>query len=178
MKAIVDAMAKSGLSFCFSCLVASTRSSSPSLAWCALPRRHTKVERFPKPLSLMPRQGKPGIQRENVREETMNDKRRHHDMGGLEAGPVDQSEHDKAPWEKRVDALMRLLSDQQRRMIRVDELRRAIEDLGPDVYDRYSYYERWMSAITELMLEKGVITVAELGERMAIVEAREQEARR
>lgn len=108
----------------------------------------------------------------------MNDKRRHHDMGGLEAGPVDRSEHDKAPWEKRVDALMRLLSDQQRRMIRVDELRRAIEDLGPDVYDRYSYYERWMSAITELMLEKGVITVAELGERMAIVEAREQEARR
>ena len=108
----------------------------------------------------------------------MNDKRRHHDMGGLEAGPVDRSEHDKAPWEKRVDALMRLLSDQQRRMIRVDELRRAIEDLGPDVYDRYSYYERWMAAITELMLEKGVITVAELGERMAVVEAREQEARR
>jgi len=108
----------------------------------------------------------------------MNDKRRHHDMGGLEAGPVDQSEHDKAPWEKRVDALMRLLSDQQRRMIRVDELRRAIEDLGPDVYDRYSYYERWIASITELMLEKGVITVAELGERMAIVEAREQEARR
>ena len=108
----------------------------------------------------------------------MNDKRRHHDMGGLEAGPVDQSEHDKAPWEKRVDALMRLLSDQERRLIRVDELRRAIEDLGPDVYDRYSYYERWMSAITELMLEKGVITVSELGDRMAVVEARQLEARR
>jgi hypothetical protein len=108
----------------------------------------------------------------------MNDKRRHHDMGGLEAGPVDQDEHDKAPWEKRVDALMRLLSDQQRRLIRVDELRRAIEDLGPDVYDRYSYYERWMSAITELLLQKGVITVSDLGDRMAAVEARQSEARR
>lgn len=107
----------------------------------------------------------------------MNDKRRHHDMGGLAAGPVDRGEHSKAPWEKRVDALMRLLSDQKRRLIRVDELRRAIEDLGPDAYDRYSYYERWMSAITELMLEKGIITVSELGERMATVEAREREAR-
>lgn len=107
----------------------------------------------------------------------MNDNRRHHDMGGLAAGPIDQHEHDKAPWEKRVDALMRLLADQERRLIRVDELRRAIEDLGADIYDRSSYYERWMAAITELLLEKRVITVAELGERMAAVEARQLEAR-
>ena len=59
----------------------------------------------------------------------MDNGRRHHDMGGLPAGPVDQDQHDKSPWEKRVDALMRLLSDEQRRLLRVDELRRAIEDL-------------------------------------------------
>ena len=73
---------------------------------------------------------------------------------------------------------MRLLSDPDRRLLRVDELRRSIEALGADAYDKYSYYERWMSAISEVMLEKGVISVAELGERMAAVEAREQAARR
>ena len=98
-------------------------------------------------------------------------------MGGFEADPVDTSEHDKAPWEKRVDALMRLLSDDERQLLRVDELRRAIEDLGPDVYDRRSYYERWMSAITQIMLEKKVIGATELGERMARIDAREQAAR-
>ena len=36
--------------------------------------------------------------------------RRHHDMGGLDAGPVTPDEHDYAPWEKRADAIIRLLS--------------------------------------------------------------------
>lgn len=98
--------------------------------------------------------------------------RRHHDMGGLPAGPVDRAEHDHAPWEKRVDALMRLLSDAKRRVLTVDELRRGIEELGPGAYDEYSYYERWMASLTNILLEKGVITVDELGRRMAEVEAR------
>ncbi len=50
--------------------------------------------------------------------------RRHHDMGGLEAGPVERAEHDYAPWEKRVDAILRLLSDGKRRIPATDELRR------------------------------------------------------
>ena len=108
----------------------------------------------------------------------MEEGHRHHDMGGAPAGPVERAEHEHAPWEKRVDALVRLLSDGERRLIRVDELRRAIEDLGPEAYDRMSYYERWVSAVAELLLEKGVVTVAELGERMAAVEARERTARR
>ena len=60
----------------------------------------------------------------------MNDARRHHDMGGLDAGPVDRDEHGKAPWEKRVDALLVLLG--QRKIVCVDELRRGIEELGAD----------------------------------------------
>jgi hypothetical protein len=104
----------------------------------------------------------------------MSDSRRHHDMGGQDAGAIDREGHDKAPWEKRVDALMWLLMDEQRRLIAVDELRRAIEDLGADAYDRYSYYERWMAAIGNLLLEKGVIGVAELGARMAAIEQRKE----
>ena len=98
--------------------------------------------------------------------------RRHHDMGGLEAGPVDREEHDKAPWEKRVDALVVLLG--QRKIIGVDELRRGIEELGADAYDRYGYYERWMASVTNILLEKKIIEVGELGARMAEIEAGER----
>ena len=99
----------------------------------------------------------------------MDEARRHHDMGGLEAGPIDRNEHAKAPWEKRVDALVVLLG--QRRIVGVDELRRGIEELGADAYDRYGYYERWIASITNLLLEKKIIEVGELGARMAEIEA-------
>ncbi len=103
----------------------------------------------------------------------MTDRRRHHDMGGLEDGPVAIKEHASEPWEKRVDATMVLLSDKNRNMLTVDELRRAIEDLGADAYDRYSYYERWMAAMTNILLQKKVLSNNELGRKMAEVEARQ-----
>lgn len=96
--------------------------------------------------------------------------RSHHDMGGEPAGRVERSEHTLAFWEKRVDALNVLLSE--RNLRRVDESRRAIEGLAPDVYDRLSYYERWMAALTTILLHRGVITSDELGRKMEEVKAR------
>jgi hypothetical protein len=91
--------------------------------------------------------------------------RGHHDMGGLPAGPIERHEHDYALWEKRVDALMLLLSE--RGLLRVDELRRNIEALPPDAYDRMSYYERWIAAIAQTLLQRGVVTADELGRKLA-----------
>ena len=96
-------------------------------------------------------------------------------MGGLPAGPVERTEHDYALWEKRVDALMALLSHKDRRLLTVDELRRHIEGLGPDAYDKMSYYERWIHAITETLLERGVISVDELGRKIEAIRAREEQ---
>ncbi|HTZ81093.1 MAG TPA: nitrile hydratase [Stellaceae bacterium] len=96
--------------------------------------------------------------------------RSHHDMGGLPAGPVERAEHDYAHWEKRVDALMVLLS--RLKLLRVDELRRQIESLPPDAYDTMTYYERWIAAITRVLLERGVLTSDELGRRMTEVQAK------
>jgi hypothetical protein len=96
--------------------------------------------------------------------------RAHHDMGGLPAGPVLPAEHDYALWEKRVDALMMLLS--RRGLLTVDELRRNIEGLGRDAYDRMTYYERWIYAITQTLIERGVISVDELGRTMEVVRTR------
>ena len=98
--------------------------------------------------------------------------RGHHDMGGLPAGPVEKSEHDYALWEKRVDALMVLLSSTGRNLLNVDELRRNIESIGGDAYETMSYYERWIFSIAQTMIQRGVISIDELNRKMAEVEAR------
>ena len=64
-----------------------------------------------------------------------------------------------------------------RRVLSLDELRGGIEELGAAGQDGMTYYERWISSITNVLIEKGVITVDELGRRMAEVEARWTAAR-
>ena len=93
-----------------------------------------------------------------------------HDIGGLPAGPVEATEHDYALWEKRVDALLVLLS--KKGLITVDELRRNIESLGRDAYDNMSYYERWINSISQTLIQRGTISVDELGRKIAEVQAR------
>jgi hypothetical protein len=92
--------------------------------------------------------------------------RRHHDLGGLPAGPVVRDEHARDDWEKRCDALAVLLWDKDRQLVKVDERRRMIEDLGAEIYREMGYYERWMHAVAQGLLERGAITVEELGRMM------------
>jgi hypothetical protein len=96
-------------------------------------------------------------------------------MGGLPAGKVERTEHVHAEWELRVDALRVLLSGIKggRKLMTVDELRKNIEALGPEDYDRMSYYERWVTSITQTMIQRGVITTEELGRKMAEIEKRD-----
>jgi Nitrile hydratase beta subunit len=104
--------------------------------------------------------------------------RSHHDIGGLPAGKIERGEHDDArsyaDWERRVDALMTLLSGVKggKKLMTVDELRKNVEALAPDAYDRMSYYERWVTSITQTMIQRGVITTDELGRKMEQIEKR------
>jgi hypothetical protein len=95
-----------------------------------------------------------------------------HDLGGQPAGALDRQEHPATFFEKRIDAMLMLLSDTRRRLIRVDEHRRTMEQFGPDLYWKLAYYERWLHSMTSLMLEKGILTRDELDARMAEVRAR------
>jgi hypothetical protein len=99
--------------------------------------------------------------------------RGYHDMGGLAAGEIDRHEHANALWEKRVDALLVLLSGPDRRLLRVDELRRAIESLGAEAYDAMSYYERWVVSLAHSLIQRGVVTSAEIARKMLEVEKRD-----
>lgn len=96
-----------------------------------------------------------------------------HDRGGWPgAGSINRAEHELALWEKRTDALMVLLSSPQKRVTRVDELRRAIESIEPEQYEKLSYYERWAAALETLMVEKGILTRAEIDRKVEELEAR------
>jgi len=91
--------------------------------------------------------------------------RRVHDRGGWhDAGAINKAEHELSMWEKRTDALMNLLKG--RRMIWTDELRRAIESLAPGDYEQLSYYERRIVAIKSLLIEKRILTAAEIDQQI------------
>ena len=57
-------------------------------------------------------------------------------------------------------------------LLTVDELRKNIESIGPDAYDRMTYYERWIHSISQTLIQRGVITIEELGRKMAEVQVR------
>jgi hypothetical protein len=96
--------------------------------------------------------------------------RQHHDLGGRPAGKVEPTEHDYAEWERRIDALAVILG--MKKILTVDERRRAIESLPPEAYDAMSYYERWTSALAQTLVLRGVITTEELAKKMAEVNDR------
>lgn len=103
--------------------------------------------------------------------------RSHHDMGGLPAGKVEPSEHDYAGWERRVDALAVLLSGikgKPGKISTVDERRKHIENLSPQAYDALSYYERWVISLAQSLIQRGVLTSAEIARKMAEVESRDR----
>ena len=99
--------------------------------------------------------------------------RGHHDMGGGPAGRVERDEHDYDEWERRVDAMMVLCSGiKGKKLMSVDELRKNIEALPPEVYDRLEYYEKWITSLSQAMIQRGVITSAELARKMEEVRKR------
>jgi hypothetical protein len=101
-----------------------------------------------------------------------------HDVGGLAFGPIDRHEHDLALWEKRTDAMLILLRDNKRRVLSVDAHRRMIESYGEQEYDRTTYYEKWIRAVRNLLVEQEVLSREEVEARMAEVRARHARAGR
>ena len=100
--------------------------------------------------------------------------RGYHDIGGLPSGAMERGQHDYALWEKRVDAMLVLLSS--KKLITTDELRLGIETLGAEAYERLSYYERWIASIARALVARGVITTDELGRRMTDAGRRARES--
>ena len=89
-----------------------------------------------------------------------------HDLGGSpDAGPIDRSQHDVEDWERLADAVTIVLD--KKGIKTTDEHRRAIESLGPELYEKLGYYERWIAATELLLVEKGILTPEEIDEKAA-----------
>ena len=89
-----------------------------------------------------------------------------HDRGGWPTdAPIDRTEHELADWEVLTDALVGTLGGSG--VMNVDELRRGIESMPPNEYERASYYERWLYSVETILTEKGLIAPGELEERLA-----------
>ena len=90
-----------------------------------------------------------------------------HDLGGKQGfGPVRHSPTAlafHAAWEKRANALYSLAVKQG--VFNMDEYRHAIERMEPRHYLAASYYERTLTSLATLCVEKGLVTQAELERR-------------
>ena len=91
------------------------------------------------------------------------------DMGGLDAGKIKQEDKDYALWEKRVDAMMVLLTNDLG-LMPVAQLRKGIEALPPSAYDQMTYYERWIASIASSLLESAIISPGELRSKMSVLQ--------
>lgn len=87
---------------------------------------------------------------------------RTHDMGGLPAGKIDQTDYEMTFFDKRVDALYVLLTRPQKTTFTMDEVRRTVESFSQTDYFGLSYYERWLKAMSLLLIEKGLVDASAL----------------
>ena len=87
-----------------------------------------------------------------------------HDMGGQQGfGPVLLEVNEAlfhAPWESRAMAVTVAMGASGQ--WNIDLSRSARESLPPAIYLSSSYYEIWIRALEKLMLERGMVTRAEL----------------
>ena len=87
-----------------------------------------------------------------------------HDLGGMDGfGPVEVEANEPVfhqPWERVVFGLVVAMSAQ--RLSNTHTFRHAIERMDPAHYRGSPYYEHWLTALATLLVEKGVVTRAEL----------------
>lgn len=96
----------------------------------------------------------------------------YHDVGGDPAGEIPKQDLPWLHWEKQVEAIRGLLGDGTRRIVSLDEVRRGFESFGVEKYNKLSFYRRRLEAMTDILIEKGVITRAELEAQIAIGQLR------
>jgi hypothetical protein len=95
--------------------------------------------------------------------------RGYHDIGGLDYGSVDPRVTDARPWEKLSIVVGNALGMNGAKVIRSDETRRTREELGEQLYNELGYFERGIESMRRLLVEKGVVTDAEIEARMASI---------
>ena len=96
----------------------------------------------------------------------------YHDVGGDTAGEIPMEELPWLHWEKQVEASRGLRGDGTRRIVSLDEVRRGFESFGVEKYNTLSFYRRRLEAMTDILIEKGIVSRAELDSAIEAGKAR------
>ena len=80
------------------------------------------------------------------------------DLGGTcaKGDKIKIYERDLYPWEKRCHALLDVLD--YYKIVNTEEKRRGTENLGSEMADKLSYYEKWIISASNNLLQKGILT--------------------
>jgi hypothetical protein len=93
------------------------------------------------------------------------------DIGGLPADPLETRDGKDLRWQLEITATQAVLAGPAHRLVRLDELRRGMEDLGAD-YHRLGYFERVVAALANLLAEKRVLDRGEVARRIEALRQR------
>jgi hypothetical protein len=93
-----------------------------------------------------------------------------HDVGGQPDVPVPYLDKQEADWELRTYVLCEVLA--WRGVGNSEARRRAENDLGATLYYSLPYYGRWLTVTAKTLVDKGLVTVWELGAKIDEVRAR------
>jgi nitrile hydratase subunit beta len=100
-----------------------------------------------------------------------------HDLGGMDGlGPIVRETNEPvfhSDWERQVAGLffLTILKD----FYNDDEFRQAREKLQPVKYLEYPYYQHWLLAIQQLLIEKQFLTDDEIKKRMSLLSEEQHE---
>jgi nitrile hydratase subunit beta len=87
-----------------------------------------------------------------------------HDMGGMQdMGPIQYEKNEPVfhePWESRIFAMYIALGAW--RKWNIDAARHSRELIPPAEYLRMTYYERWFAGQVDLLIKRGLATIAEI----------------
>ena len=96
-----------------------------------------------------------------------------HDLGGSShAGTIDFTPHMLNDFERNVDALVNLLARADINIVCPDERRRGIESLPSSLYASLTYYQRWLMGVKLILAEKGVLSDADIAQRIQQIQQR------
>lgn len=90
------------------------------------------------------------------------------DIGGRPAGPIDRSDLEIKYWEAQVDAIRKVLGDD---VVSLDELRRGMEELGEEDYNRLAFFERRLAAMINILAEKKLVDPDNVKQRAVALQA-------
>jgi nitrile hydratase beta subunit len=97
-----------------------------------------------------------------------------HDMGGMHGFGTIQYLREEPPfrkeWEGRMFALLATVTGVG--LMNVEEWRHGMERMSPAEYLTSSYYEHWLHSVVDLLDQKGIMSIADLEERMAQMKRR------